>query len=73
MKKTSIYIEAALDLRLATIAEQQGISKAEFIRRALESEATRQSYVQVRSIGVFAGPHDLSSNVDKYLEGFGED
>lgn len=41
MKKTSIYLEADLDERLAARAAEEGLTKAEFIRRTLTSAITK--------------------------------
>ncbi|WP_320668934.1 ribbon-helix-helix protein, CopG family [Patulibacter defluvii] len=74
MKKTSIYIEDQLDEALALRAAEEGITKAEFIRRTL-SGAVRPKRQLPRSIGAFSsGRGDLSSRVDEFLAetGFGE-
>ena len=41
MKKTSIYLDEALDEALAARAAEEGVSKAEFIRRNLEVVVAR--------------------------------
>lgn len=73
MKKTSLYLDPALDEALAKRAADEGLSKAEFIRRGLESLVTRPKRPKL-SVGVFEGPGDMASNVDKYLRetGFGQ-
>lgn len=74
MKKTSLYLEPWVDVELRRIAEVEDKSKAEVIREALAARATEAPpQPQIQSIGVFKGPGDLSRNVDRYLEGFGED
>lgn len=40
MKKTSLYLDPALDERLAQRAAEEGLTKAEFIRRTLEAAVT---------------------------------
>jgi hypothetical protein len=75
LKKTSIYLEEELDGRLAQRAAEEGISKAEFIRRTL-SGAVAPPRRPKPSIGIFdSGKGDISANVDRYLAetGFGED
>jgi hypothetical protein len=41
LKKTSIYLDEDLDQALAAKAAEEGMSKAEFIRRNLEVAAAR--------------------------------
>lgn len=75
MKKTSIYLEASIDRELRLIAEAEGKSKAEVIREAL-ADRVMEAHPQPRieAIGVGTGsPGDVADNVDRYLEGFGED
>lgn len=74
MKKTSIYIDPVVDRALARRARREGTTKAALIRDALESAAAPAMPVKPRASGVFAGPGDLSANVDDYLAktGFGE-
>jgi hypothetical protein len=74
MKKTSLYIEPEVDAALTRLAESVGISKAELIRRELREAANQAPPPRIIGIGMLkGGPSDLASNVDKYLEGFGED
>lgn len=42
MKKTSLYLPDELDRALAQRASDDGLSKAEYIRRSLESVVQRQ-------------------------------
>jgi len=74
MKKTSIYIEADVDVGLARHAAQQGTTKAEVIRQALRAAAAGSVGIKPRARGVFDGPWDLAANVDDHLaaSGFGE-
>lgn len=53
MKKTSIYLDASLDDALAKRAAQEGVTKAELIRRTLAGAVTRPKRPRV-SIGVFS-------------------
>jgi len=76
VKKTSLYLDPELDERLAQRAAQDGISKAEFIRRGLEGLVTRPKRPKVQGIGIIddEGATDVSANVDRYLRetGYGE-
>jgi hypothetical protein len=75
MKKTSLYLEPWLDRDLRLIAEAEGKSKAQLIRETLAKRAMEASpQPKIKMIGMIkGGPSDLSQNVDRYLEGFGED
>jgi len=74
MKKTTVYLEPWLDRDLKLIAEQEGKSKAEVIREALATRAMAAIQPRIKAIGISdAGPTDMADNVDRYLEGFGED
>ena len=53
MKKTSIYLEPSLDEALAKRAAQEGVTKAEFIRRTLWGAVTRPKRPKP-SIGVYS-------------------
>lgn len=67
MVKTSIYIEAEVDVALSRRAAREGTSKAELIRRALREAAGDSLGVRPRARGVFEGPSDLAENVDRHL------
>jgi len=73
MKKTSIYLEDQLDEALALRAAEEGITKAEFIRRTLTGAVGRPSRPRP-SVGVFDGPDDLAGDADRHLAetGFGD-
>lgn len=74
MKKTSVYLEEALDEALALRAAEEGVTKAEFIRRTLTGAVGRTTRPVPTSIGAFdSGRTDVSANVDAYLaeSGFG--
>jgi hypothetical protein len=74
MMKTSVYLERWVDRDLRLIAAAEGKSKAQLIRETLAERARGESpQPRIQAIGVFEGPGDLSQNVDRYLEGFGED
>jgi len=75
MKKTSLYIEPDLDRALASLARVEGKSKAQLIRETLaERAAASPTPARFSAIGVFDGPGDVSSDVDRHLteSGFGE-
>lgn len=73
MKKTTVYLEPSMDRDLQRIAEEEGVSKAQVIREALEVRTAEVTFPRITAIGVSKeGPTDLSQNVDRYLEGFGE-
>jgi hypothetical protein len=75
MRKTSIYIDPAVDRALTRRARLESTTKAALIREALANAAAPAMRVKPWGSGVFAGPGDLSQNVDDYLAktGFGED
>jgi len=74
MKKTSIYLDPELDATLSRMADRQGITKAELIRRSLRAAAASAARPRVSAIGVGQGPGHVSEDVDKHLteSGFGE-
>jgi len=72
MKKTSIYLDPDVDRALHRRAIAEGTTKAALIRAALAAAAAPAKRVKPLGCGVFAGPGDLSTNVEKYLTGFGE-
>jgi hypothetical protein len=74
-KKTSIYLDEDIDERLARRAAEEGITKAEFIRRTLAGAVQRPKRPKP-GIGIYnSGKGDVSTNVDRYLAetGLGED
>ncbi len=73
MKKTSIYLEADLDLAITRFAEAQGISKAEAIRRAIAQQVGLRKRPRIAAIAVGEGPEDGSENLDDYLAALGRD
>lgn len=68
MKKTSVYLEEQLDEALALRAAEEGVTKAEFIRRTLTGAVGRPQRPQSKSIGVIdSGRADHSARVDEIL------
>jgi Ribbon-helix-helix protein, copG family len=53
VKKTSIYLEPTLDEALAKRAAEEGVTKAEFIRRTLWGAVTRPKRPKI-TIGAFS-------------------
>ena len=78
----SLKVPQKLDRRLARISKTQGLSKSEFIRRAVEkaldeAQPPKLSPTLLELAGDLIGcikgtPPDLSTN-PKYMEGYGED
>lgn len=77
MKKTSLYLDPDLDELLARRAEEEGLSKAEFIRRTLTAAMTRPKRPAFVGIGIIKddGPDWWSADPGRALRetGFGED
>lgn len=74
LKKTSIYLDEELDHRLARRAAEEGVTKAEFIRRSLAGIVQRPGRPKPEAVGFDDdAPRDLSAHVDRYLaeSGFG--
>lgn len=71
MKKTSVYLDTGLDRQLARRASEEGVTKAEFIRRTLAAAAERPPGRP--TVGAFDGPPDLAAEADRHLgeSGFG--
>ena len=74
MKKTSIYLDPDLDEALARRAADEGLTKAEFIRRTLAGAVQKPRRVKP-SVGVFRSTDGLSvrRDIDRMMKGFGED
>lgn len=73
MKKTSIYLEPELDRAYARLAEREGVTKAEAIRRTLRSAIAEAPRPRITAIAVGQGPGDVAGDVDRHLAetGFG--
>ena len=75
MKKTSLYLEPELDEALARRAADEGLTKAEFIRRTLAGALSRPPRVKPQAVALIRdGKAGVAADVDAYLEatGFGE-
>lgn len=68
----SIYVDPEVNRALDRRALAEGTTKAALIRAALAEAAAVGRIRKPQAVGVFEGPGDLSTNLDKYLEGFGE-
>jgi hypothetical protein len=67
VKKTSLYIEPELDRALMRMAEHEGISKAELIRRTLRAGVMQTPRPRISAIGIGSGPGDVSADIDRHL------
>jgi hypothetical protein len=75
VKKTSIYLDDELDRALARRAAEEGLSKAELIRRTLAGVASRPRRVKPQGVGVITGKGPaVARDVDAALRdsGFGD-
>jgi len=74
MKRTTIYLEPHLEVRLKTEAIQQKRPMAEIVREAVEAYLTREPLSGPPGAGAFAsGRRDTADRVDAVLTktGFG--
>lgn len=74
MHKTSVYLTAADLARLANLAQREGISQAEVIRRAINRyEADRSGDRSFELVGSGEGPgRSVADTADEdLLDGFG--
>ena len=74
LKKTSIYLDEELDQGLARKAAEEGITKAEYIRRTLDASVHRSKRPKPKAIGLIKGPvpPDIAENAEQYMDVFGE-
>jgi hypothetical protein len=70
VKKTSVYLEPDLDEALARRAADEGLTKAEFIRRTLTGAVQRPRRVRPLAVGLHDdGPADLAARDEHRLSG----
>jgi hypothetical protein len=76
VKKTNIYLPPEMDEALARMAVDEGLTKAELIRRGLDQMLNKPKRPKL-SVGVYESPdgRSIAENVEEYLAetGFGED
>ncbi len=75
MKKTSLYLDDELDQALARHAADEGLSKAEFIRRTLAGAMNRPKRPKPKAIGIIhGGGRAHAEELEEWLheEGFGD-
>jgi hypothetical protein len=72
VKKTSVYLEPELDDALARRAADEGLTKAEFIRRTLAGAVQRPKRARPRAVALpDDGPPDLARNDERHLAASG--
>jgi hypothetical protein len=71
VKKTSLYLEPELDEALARRAADEGLTKAEFIRRTLAGAVQKPPRAKP-SVAVFrsADGGSVRRDLERWLEGF---
>jgi hypothetical protein len=68
VKKTSVYLEPELDEALARRAADEGLTKAEFIRRTLAGAVQRPKRVRPRAVGLHDdGPAEIAARDEHHL------
>jgi Ribbon-helix-helix protein, copG family len=74
VKKTSLYLDPELDEALAHRAADEGLTKAELIRRILLGAVQRPPRPKP-SVAVFRSTDggSVRRDLDRWMEGFGED
>lgn len=73
MKKTSVYLEPDLDEALARRAADEGLTKAEFIRRTLAGAVQRPKRVRPSAVGLHDdAPRDLAARDERWLASGGD-
>lgn len=76
MKKTSLYLDRELDEALARRAADEGLTKAELIRRILLGAVQRPPRPKPQAVGIFRSKDGgIARDLERYLaeSGFGED
>ena len=75
MHKTSVYLSAEETARLVALAEREGTSQAEVIRRAIRiGEPERKGDRNSALVGIGEGPGGSIADIPegRLLEGFGD-
>jgi hypothetical protein len=75
VKKTSLYLDPDLDEALARRAADEGLTKAEFIRRTLAGAMSRPPRAKPEAVALVRdGKQSVARDIDAYLAatGFGE-
>ena len=74
MEKTSVYLGDRERRRLAHLSEQEGVSQAEIIRRAIASYEPKPPDRNFKLFGSGRGPGDSAADIPKreLMRGFGE-
>jgi len=68
VKKTSVYLDADLDEALARRAADEGLTKAEFIRRTLAGAVQRPRRVRPTAVGLHDdAPAELAARDERWL------
>lgn len=70
VKKTTVYLPDDLKARIERVAERDGISEAEVIRRSLEAGV--EDVRPPPRAGLFRSGSPMADSVDELLAGFGE-
>jgi hypothetical protein len=72
VKKTSVYLEPDLDEALARRAADEGLTKAEFIRRTLAGAVQRPRRPRPQAVGLpDAAPARLAAEDERHLRALG--
>ena len=72
MKKTSVYLEPELDEALARRAADEGLTKAEVIRRTLAGAVQRPKRPRPTAVGLHDdGPADIAAHDERHLRASG--
>ncbi len=72
MEKTTIYVPKDLKRAMGRLAAERGVTEAEIVREALRTLTAKATPPRPRLPLFKSGKPDLSEDVDRALEGFGE-
>jgi Arc/MetJ-type ribon-helix-helix transcriptional regulator len=75
MRKTSIYLTDELTARVKRLAEAEGRSEADLIRRAIEAYPETRPERRIQCYAVADGPGSSIADIpeEELLKGFGEE